>query len=141
MQRTFITIMLIENTIKQYFEDRIEIAAVYLFGSYASGKNNFMSDVDIGILLNYQNSKSDKNFKEEYILQLGRLLRKDIHPVIMNTAGEVLLKQIFGKGKPVLVKDLKFYQNFKSVTLLKIIDFNFYLEKMHSNLTKRILET
>ena len=132
--------MLIENTIKQYFEDRIEIAAVYLFGSYASGKNNFMSDVDIGILLNYQNSKSDKNFKEEYILQLGRLLRKDIHPVIMNTAGEVLLKQIFGKGKPVLVKDLKFYQNFKSVTLLKIIDFNFYLEKMHSNLTKRILE-
>jgi uncharacterized protein len=133
--------MLIENTIKQYFEDRIEIAAVYLFGSYASGKNNFMSDVDIGILLNYQNSKSDKNFKEEYILQLGRLLRKDIHPVIMNTAGEVLLKQIFGKGKPVLVKDLKFYQNFKSVTLLKIIDFNFYLEKMHSNLTKRILET
>ena len=133
--------MLIENTIKQYFEDRIEIAAVYLFGSYASKKNNFMSDVDIGILLNYQNSKSAKNFKEEYILQLGRLLRKDIHPVIMNTAGEVVLKQIFGKGKPVLVKDLKFYQNFKSVTLLKIIDFNFYLEKMHSNLTKRILET
>ena len=43
--------MLIENTIKQYFEDRIEIAAVYLFGSYASGKNTFMSDVDIGILL------------------------------------------------------------------------------------------
>jgi len=99
-----------------------------------------MSDVDIGILLNYQYSKSDKNFKEEYTLQLGRLLRKDIHPVIMNTAGEVVLKQILGKGKPVLVKDLKFYQNFKSVTLLKIIDFNFYLEKMHSNLTKRILE-
>jgi uncharacterized protein len=132
--------MLIENTIKQYFEDRIEIAAVYLFGSYASKKNNFMSDVDIGILLNYQNSKSAKNFKEEYILQLGRLLRKDIHPVIMNTAGEVVLKQIFGKGKPVLVKDLKFYQNFKSVTLLKIIDFSFYLEKIHSNLIKRILE-
>ncbi len=132
--------MLIENTIKQYFKDRKEIAAVYLFGSYASGKNKFMSDVDIGILLNYQYSKSDKNFREEYIIQLGRLLRQDIHPVIMNTAGEVLLKQIFGKGKPVLVKDLKFFKNFKSVSLSKIIDFSFYLEKMHSSLTKRILE-
>jgi predicted nucleotidyltransferase len=75
-----------ENIIKQYFKDRKEIAAVYLFGSYASGKNNYMSDVDIGILFTHQYSKSDKNFKEEYIIQLGRLLRKDIHPVLMNTA-------------------------------------------------------
>ena len=129
-----------ENIIKQYFKDRKEIAAVYLFGSYALGKNNYMSDVDIGILLKHKYSKSDKNFKEEYIIQLGRLLRKDIHPVIMNTAGEVLLKQIFGKGKLILVKDLKFYKNFKSVSLSKIVDFSFYLEKMHSRLVKRILE-
>ena len=129
-----------ENIIKQYFKDRKEIAAVYLFGSYALGKNNYMSDVDIGILLKHKYSKSDKNFKEEYIIQLGRLLRKDIHPVIMNTAGEVLLKQIFGKGKLILVKDLKFYKNFKSVSLSKIVDFSFYLEKMHSRLIKRILE-
>ena len=127
-----------KNIIKQYFKDRKEIAAVYLFGSYASGKNNYMSDVDIGILFTHQYSKSDKNFKEEYIIQLGRLLRKDIHPVLMNTAGEVLLKQIFGKGKLILVKDLKFYKNFKSVSLSKIIDFSYYLEKMHSSLTKQI---
>ncbi|MCK5096872.1 MAG: nucleotidyltransferase domain-containing protein [Desulfobacteraceae bacterium] len=131
---------MIENTIKQYFKDKEEIAAVYLFGSCASGKERHMSDVDIGLLLNYKHSKSSENFKEEYLTQLGRLLRKDIHPVIMNSAGEVLLKQILGKGKLVLVKNSKFHKEFKMVALSKIVDFNFYLKKMHSSLTKRILE-
>ncbi|MBU1696413.1 MAG: nucleotidyltransferase domain-containing protein [Proteobacteria bacterium] len=131
---------MIENTIKQYFKDRKEIAAIYLFGSYASGKERHMSDVDIGVLLNHKHSKSSEILKEEYMIQLGRLLRKDIHPVIMNTVGEVLLKQIFGKGKLVLVKNIKFHKEFKMVTLSKIVDFSFYLEKMYSSLTKRILE-
>ncbi len=131
---------MIKDTIKQYFKDRKEIAAIYLFGSYASGKEYHMSDVDIGILLNYKYSKSPDIFKEKYLIQLGRLLRKDIHPVILNAAGEVLLKQILGKGKLVLVRNSKFYKEFKTVSLSKIVDFNFYLKKMHSSLTKKILE-
>ena len=100
-----------------------------------------MSDVDIGILLNQKNSKSQSFFQKEYIIQLGRLLRKDIHPVIMNTAGEVLLKQILGKGKLVLEIDSKLHKNFKSISLSKIVDFNLYLEKMHYSLIKQVLET
>ena len=38
-------------------------AAVYLFGSHASGKERHVSDVDIGLLLNYKHSKSSENFK------------------------------------------------------------------------------
>ncbi len=132
---------MIEDTIKQYFKDRKEIAAVYLFGSHASGKERHMSDVDIGILFNYKYFKSSEIFKEEYLIQLGRLLRKDIHPVILNTTGKVLLKQILDKGELVLVKNSKFHKKFKMVSLSKIIDFSFYLKKMHSDLTKRILET
>ena len=132
---------MIENVIKQHFKDREEIAAIYLFGSYASGKERHMSDVDIGLLLNYKHSKSSEIFKEEYLTQLGRLLRKDIHLVILNTAGEVLLKQILGKGKLILVKNSKFHKEFKIASISKIIDFGFYLKKMHSGLTKRILET
>jgi predicted nucleotidyltransferase len=131
---------MIENTIKQYFKNKKEIAAIYLFGSYASGKERHMSDVDIGVLLNHKHLKSSEISKEEYMIQLGRLLRKDIHTVIMNSAGEVLLKQILSKGKPVLVENSKFHKEFKIVALSKIVDFNFYLKKMHSSLTKRILE-
>ena len=131
---------MIEDTIKEYFSKRKEIAAIYLFGSYASGKEYQMSDVDIGILLNDGNPESRDKFIEDYIIQLGRLLRKDIHPVIMNTAGELLIKQILGKGKPVFIKDSKFHKQFKLTAFSKIFDFNFYLKDMHSNLKKRILE-
>jgi len=33
------------------------------------------------------------------MVELSRILRKDIHPVILNSAGEELLRQIFLKGK------------------------------------------
>lgn len=131
---------MIKDKIKHYFKDRKEIAAIYLFGSYASGKERHMSDVDIGVLLNHKYFKSSEILKEQYILQLGRLLRKDIHPVIMNSAGEVLLKQILGKGNLVLVRNSKFHKEFKMVSVSKIVDFSFYLKRMHSSLTKRIIE-
>jgi hypothetical protein len=39
------------------------------------------------------------------MVKLGRILRKDIHPVVMNSAGEVLLKQIFSKGECLVIRD------------------------------------
>lgn len=129
------------NKIKNYFDEKKEVVAVYLFGSFASGKNRLMSDVDIAVLLYPEYMNSANFFRQEYISQLGRQLRKDIHPVILNHAGEVLLKQILFKGNPVLVKDPKYNKQFKMVSLSRIADFNFYLRKMQSGLKKSILET
>ncbi|MFO7750524.1 MAG: nucleotidyltransferase domain-containing protein [Desulfobacteraceae bacterium] len=130
------------ETIKTCFAEKQEVAAVYLFGSFASGKNRVMSDVDIAVLLYPEDRfiKSAHIFRQAYISQLGRSLRKDIHPVILNHAGEVLLKQILFKGKPVLVKDETYHKQFKMVALARIVDFNFHLKTMQSKLKKRILE-
>lgn len=133
-------IIIMINKIKNYFYKKKEVVAVYLFGSFASGKNRLMSDVDIAILLHPEYMNSANFFRQEYISQLGRQLRKDIHPVILNHAGEVLLKQILFKGNPVLVKDPKYNNQFKMVSLSRIADFNFYLGKMQSGLKKSILE-
>lgn len=130
-----------EREIKQYFEKSRKITAVYLFGSHASGREHHMSDVDIGILLDHNYPGSVENLKEKCIVELGRLLRKDIHPVIMNTAGEVLLKQIFSKGRAVLMKNPAIHRDFKMISFSKISDFNFYLSMIQTALKKRILET
>jgi len=130
------------ETVKTYFSEKQEVAAVYLFGSFASGKNRLMSDVDIAVLLYPEEEylTSVHLFRSTYMSQLGRALRKDIHPVILNHAGEMLLKQVLLKGKPVLVKDEKYNKQFKMVALARIVDFNFHLEKMQSRLKKSILE-
>ncbi|MCF8036510.1 MAG: nucleotidyltransferase domain-containing protein [Desulfobacteraceae bacterium] len=129
-----------EQKIKSYFADKPEIAAVYLFGSRAAGKDHQTSDVDIAILLFPEFLESAQSLKEKYLLGLGRYLKKDIHPVIMNHAGEFLLKQILSKGKPVLVKNSKFEKYFKMISISRIADFNFHLQKMQAGLTKKILE-
>ncbi|MFP3981962.1 MAG: type VII toxin-antitoxin system MntA family adenylyltransferase antitoxin [Desulfobacterales bacterium] len=129
-----------ENKIRNYFANKPEIAAVYLFGSRAAGKDHQTSDVDIGILLCPEFLESAQTLREQYLIGLGRCLKKDIHPVIMNHAGEFLLKQILSKGKPVLVKNSKFEKYFKMISISRIADFNFHLQKMQAGLTKKILE-
>ena len=125
----------------QFFGSRKEIAAVYVFGSYGTGRHHPQSDVDVGILLCPEFSGSAEALKQEFMVILGRILRKDIHPVIMNHAGEVLLKQILSKGKPILVNHPKVDKQFKMVSLSRIADFQYHLEKMQAGLAKKIMET
>lgn len=132
--------MIIE-TITYYFKTRHEAAAVYLFGSYASERNRPASDVDLAILFLPEHLPSANRFCDLYLTELGRLLRKDIHPVVMNRAGEVLLKQIFLKGKRVVMKNPAYVREFNMVAISRIADFGFYLDKMQSGLKKKMLET
>ena len=67
----------------------------YLFGSQAIRRAIPYSDVDIAILIHRENIESAYLKIFEYLAELGKLLKKDIHPVIMNTAGEELLTPVF----------------------------------------------
>ena len=72
---------------------------MYIFGSQASGRNIAGSDVDIGVLFDRNDPDYIHSRMDEILLKLRRLLQKDIHPLAMNFASEVLLKQIFAKGR------------------------------------------
>lgn len=41
---------MVEDVLRGYFDERREIKAAYLFGSFASGRNTDGSDVDIALL-------------------------------------------------------------------------------------------
>ncbi len=72
--------------------------------------------------------------------KLGRILRKDIHPVILNLAGEELLRQIFLKGKCVLVNDAEKLSCFKMVAYMKMAEFNHYRNQMQRGFIKKVME-
>jgi hypothetical protein len=44
-----------EKRIRQYFKDKKDVVAVYLFGSYAAGTEGYQSDIDIGIVFDGKN--------------------------------------------------------------------------------------
>lgn len=77
---------------------------------------------------------------DEILLNLPKLLRKDIHPVAMNSASEALLKQIFSKGRCLLVNDSRKLAEFKMIAYARIAGFNYYLKKMQEGLIRRVLE-
>lgn len=126
--------------IKSYFLNENEVAAVYLFGSYARGRPKRTSDVDIGILLNSNNSKVFKAKQLRYLKELGRLLRKDIHPVILNTAGEMLMQQIFTWGKCIVENDRRKHARFRMVMFSRIAAFSEYKKQMQAGLIKNIMK-
>lgn len=124
----------------EYFKEKPEIIAVYLFGSRATQKKDPSSDVDVGILLDSIDRLMEMEKRSQYMLDLANILRKEIHPVILNTAGEELMRQIFAKGKCILVKDQKKLALFKMTMFARIADFGYYRNQMQSGLVKSIME-
>jgi len=123
-----------------YFKNKREVIAVYLFGSYAEDKERHLSDIDIGILLDSMDRDFDKERKNDYIVELGRVMRKDIDPVILNSASEELLRQIFLKGKCILVNDSKKLARYRMVMFAKIAEFAYCRNQMQSGLIRKIME-
>ena len=130
-----------ENEIQHYFKDKKEIASVYLFGSFASGKYTKTSDIDIGILFEHKFIESAELLKEKYMSELGRILRKDIDVIVMNTAGEVILNQIYKKGKSILKKNKKFEKAFRIKAFMFYVDFEIYLKQIQNRFMKKTMET
>ena len=129
-----------EHLIRTYFSKKPEVIAVYLYGSQAVDKQRIDSDVDIGILLRQEDTKREDVLREQVIVELSRILKKDIHPVIMNTAGEELLRQIFIKGKCVQTNDTKLLSQFMIVSLCRIAEFGYYRKIIQRGFLKSIGE-
>jgi len=126
--------------ITTYFKSKPEVIAVYIFGSYAQGIQRRLSDIDIGILLDRRALKDAGKIINKYMIELPRILRKDVHPVILNTASEELLKQIFKKGKCVLINDSKKLARYKMVMFANIADFSYYRDRMQSGFLRKAIE-
>ena len=127
------------KNISSYFSNRREVIAVYLFGSYAEGKERPLSDIDIGLLLDRTDHNTIKKVRSKFIVELSRILRKDIHLVILNSAGEELIRQIFLKGKCILVSDPKKTSQYKMVMSAKIAEFAYYRTQMQAGLIRKVM--
>jgi predicted nucleotidyltransferase len=126
--------------IKSYFMQKPEVVAVYLFGSYAKDDEHRTSDIDIGILIkeNLRTGASEKRIG--YMAELANLLKKDIHPVVLNSASEVLIRQVFLKGECILVKDSQELARYKMMMISRIADFGYYRNMIHSGFVSKVME-
>lgn len=130
--------MNIELSLASYFSTRQEVVAAFLFGSYAFDRQRPESDLDIGILLAFGAVSSASALRTIYTVELGAALRKDIHPVIMNLAGEELLRRIFAKGKCLQINDQRALDLFRIAAYGRIADFERYRKMTQRGFIRRL---
>ncbi len=129
----------LKEKIIAYFESKEEVIAVYLFGSYVEGKERYLSDIDIGILMDSKDQDFVTRRRNDYMVELARILRKDIHLVILNSASEELLKQIFSKGQCIIVNNSRELARYTMVMFVKIAEFSYYRRQMQSGLIRKLM--
>jgi uncharacterized protein len=130
----------IDQKIADYFKDKDDVVAVYLFGSYARGKQKPFSDIDIGLIFKTSEKQKNSEVFDKYHADLSRMLRRDPHLVMMNTAPEELLKQVFTKGKCLLVRDSRLLSQIKTIMFSRIAEFGFYRPMMQKGMVAKIMK-
>jgi uncharacterized protein len=123
-----------------YFSSRPEVIAVYLFGSYARNRQHQTSDVDIGILFSEEVSGQLSKKTVGYSKDLARIIRKDIHPVMMNHAGEFLAKQILSKGQCIHQKNKSLVSQYQMKMYSMIADFEYYQHIISPGFIRKVME-
>ncbi len=130
----------IKESISTYFKDQDGIVAVFIFGSHTTGTARPFSDIDIGIVAENAVIDRIKNRFRQCMIDLSRILRKDVHLVILNLATENLLSQVFNKGQCLIVNDRKKLSEFKMNAYVKIADFGYHKKQMQAGFIEQLME-
>ena len=128
----------IKKKIQKFFEDRSEVLAVYLFGSYVKNRENRDSDIDLGVLIDHQSISRSSEIIKEYTVGLARAVRKDFHIVVMNRAGEELLAQIFKNGSCILNRNESVNSTFKMIKYAMIAEYSYYRDLMKKGFLRQL---
>jgi predicted nucleotidyltransferase len=118
--------MLNLEKLKEIFKDYPYIASAYLFGSYASGKVNPMSDLDIAILLKDNASKGRELIHKMDYMAYGiekALQTKEVDLIELNNKGLIFQYNVLRTGKLIYDADPLFRRNFVTRLITTYCDF------------------
>ena len=126
--------------IVRFFETRPEVVAVFLFGSCARGRAKEASDVDLAILVDPHMNIDESRLKRDLIIGISRVVRKEIHLVILNRAGELLSAQVFKYGHCLYNSKPGILSGFRALQFSKIADFAYLRNIMEKGFTRKVME-
>lgn len=124
----------------RFFEARPEVLAVYLFGSYARNREKETSDIDLAIFVDPHGKVDESELKRDLMIGLSGVLRKEIHPVILNNAGEMLSAQVFKYGRCLYSSKPDILSRFKTAQFSKIADFAYLRNIMEKGFIRKVME-
>ena len=106
------------GTLKNYFEERKDVAFAFLFGSAIKGKVRKEGDVDVGIYFWPEYDIEWEVFDKVYPgearigLDLERLLKKEVDLIVLNRTRAILADEIIRKGQSIIINDKGLFMDF-----------------------------
>jgi len=105
-----------------FAEAHPEIAAIYLFGSYATGHSRPKSDIDLGILFV---EDVDGFARVNMETEVSNLLSKDVDLIDMRKSSPFLRHQIYKYGKTIYQSEDDFPFQFRADSIRDYLDTDF----------------
>lgn len=123
------------KTLKNYFENRKDIAFAFLFGSQAKGKATKLSDIDIAVYF-YPEKRRPIEYEEEVFYEgedkiwsdLERILRREVEMLVLNRVSSSIAASAI-RGIPLAINDWGLYLDFMEVVTREAEDFREMLFK------------
>lgn len=130
--------MNIELKLKELLSQYDFITNVLIFGSYATDKQNIMSDIDIAM---HTNKDIDIFELGEIISNLESTLALKIDLVVLNNLykkSPLLAYNIYQSHKPIYINDTEAYSSFKENALHYYLDFQHVIEDQNIAFLERV---
>ena len=129
----------ITETLKPYFAEDKAIIAAYLFGSRVRGRERPGSDVDIAILVDDREHRQDRKVLLDRLFpSLGRLLRLDVHILILNDASYLARIEALSQGRLIHVRDDIALAQFRLMSYVLFAEYAPYLRQLQHKLKQRL---
>jgi predicted nucleotidyltransferase len=123
------------RVIEEYFSQKPGIAAVYLYGSAASGKEHNHSDLDIALLCK-KGEEPEFNEQLQIADDLTSALGKEIDLLILNGASPIIRMQVLKKGTKMIERDRKETNRFFVQTINEYCDLKITRSVIEQNINK-----
>lgn len=127
------TLSTIKQVIQEYYTDRQDVSAVYLFGSVVGGCLSEHSDVDIGVLYISGCLPGWEDYLRDQ-QDLSDRLQREVDLVTLNQASPILGYQVLKSGNRVICRNQRMANEYYVQTLNEYFDLKRCREVIERNL-------
>ncbi|OGD86204.1 hypothetical protein A2164_02020 [Candidatus Curtissbacteria bacterium RBG_13_35_7] len=127
----------IKKTIIDYFSKKPEVAAVYLYGSYARGEANINSDIDLAILVTNKKKYSGFGIPQVvFAAELKKLTGKEVEIQDLGVCRVDFAHRVLAEGELLISNNQKARIQFEEKTLRVYFDLKPALDEYYQYLSK-----
>lgn len=130
----------LEDRLREILASRPEILFAFLFGSFARGRANNLSDVDVALYVDQDRMppSGPYGYTSDLIVELRRQLKREVDVIILNEAPLILRFHVLQEGKLLFCREPAVRIHFHEKTVRTFLDFQPLLRIQAQCLRRRL---